>query len=79
MRLKFRYSAEPILDIDHYANLLKVIREDSYRLPVLLGKVSSDREDAAWSLVKIAQSQNDAVPFLNYIISHEVASTRAFT
>ena len=76
LRIKFRHIVENILPLDRYSSLLKVIAEESYLIPVLFGKVSTNREDAAWSLVKITLSKDDAVNFINAVITHEVRSTR---
>jgi len=65
-----------VLPGSKYGDLMATLALDNYLLPVIFGKVSSDREDAAWAMVKYFQHVSHAPHFLSEIINHEVEATR---
>jgi len=54
---------------------MKVLGDENFLLPVMLGEVSNEREDAAWALVKYFQNVGNAPLFLSSMIQHEVEAT----
>lgn len=58
-----------------YAELMEVVAAENFLLPVIFGRVSNEREDAAWALVKYFQHFGEATQFLSAIIDHEIDTT----
>ncbi|TPX62940.1 hypothetical protein PhCBS80983_g00191 [Powellomyces hirtus] len=75
VRVKIKYSASTILPLENYRPFLDLLSQDGYRLCHLFGKVSKDREDAAWPLIKLMEADNVTQVFLLAIIQAEIADT----
>ena len=76
LRLKYKYVEEVVLPEMKYHDLMTSIAQNNYLLPVLLGRVVNDREDAAWAFVRYYDYYGEATQFLSAIIEHEVENTR---
>ncbi|TPX34427.1 hypothetical protein SeMB42_g07325 [Synchytrium endobioticum] len=75
LRMKFKYTETLVLSIHKYTNLHQFISADSYRLATIFGEISTEREDAAYSLVKITESEGKVVDFICAVISNEVRAS----
>ncbi|KAJ3013975.1 hypothetical protein HKX48_005415 [Thoreauomyces humboldtii] len=75
VRLKIKYSASTILPLENYRPFLDLLSQDKYRLAHLFGKVSKDREEAAWPLIKLMEADECTQQFLLAIIHAEIEDT----
>ncbi|KNC99916.1 uncharacterized protein SPPG_05288 [Spizellomyces punctatus DAOM BR117] len=75
VRLKIKYSVSTILPLEKYRPFLDLLAEDRYRVAHLFGKVSKDREEAAWPFIKLMEADLATKPFLFAIISAEIEDT----
>ncbi|KAJ3176506.1 hypothetical protein HDU87_005200 [Geranomyces variabilis] len=75
VRVKIKYSASIILPLETYRPFLDLLSQDDYHLAHLFGRVSKDREEAAWPLIKLMEADNSTQEFLLAIIQAEINDT----
>ncbi|KAJ8330954.1 hypothetical protein QVD99_001232 [Batrachochytrium dendrobatidis] len=73
IRLRLKLIDTIVMPLCHYSDLLNLIQENAYSIPVILGKVSQDREDAARSLIRIFETNDTALRFLKAAVAHEIS------
>jgi hypothetical protein len=73
IRLKIKYSAIPVLPMQHYENLVNIISDYEFSVATLLGRVIQEREEAAKTLVKIFDTRGKSVDLLKAVLANEVA------
>ncbi|KAI9102504.1 hypothetical protein DFS34DRAFT_591145 [Phlyctochytrium arcticum] len=70
VRLRVKYS-----ECKRYNDFLALIAEQDYRITHIFGKVSKDREEAAWPLIKLMEAKVCSQEFLQKILSAEIEDT----
>ena len=75
IRIKYKYSAQVVLPAESYDPFIKAISGNQFQLPVVLGKVSNEREDAAWAMVKAFDYYGGVIKCITQIANHEVQTT----
>ena len=75
IRLRLKYEENIILQPEEYQPLLKMVHSDDFKLLILLGRVSQDRENAAKVLIKIFEHEKCVMHVLNALISSEIENT----
>ncbi|KAI9007285.1 hypothetical protein BC832DRAFT_554878 [Gaertneriomyces semiglobifer] len=75
IRLKIRYTVSTILPLTRYRPFLDVLYDDKFRLAHLFGKVSKDREEAAWPYIKLMEAEGRTLEFLCAILTAEIDDT----
>ncbi|KAH6571245.1 hypothetical protein BASA60_007253 [Batrachochytrium salamandrivorans] len=72
VRLWFKLTETIVMPLEYYSRFLTLLQDNSYFIPVILGKVSQDREDAARSLIRIFETSDTALRFLKAAVAHEI-------
>ena len=78
VRIKYKYSIQTVLAAEMYAPFIEAISANRFQLPVVLGKVTNEREDAAWAIVRLFHFQDEGSKCIVEIAKHEVQSTGAY-
>ncbi|ORX77476.1 hypothetical protein BCR32DRAFT_270638 [Anaeromyces robustus] len=73
--LKITYNESYVLPIEYYNSFLNVINENKYYLIELFGKLSTERENAALSLIKIQLKHDNLFDCLKSLIEIEVSES----
>nr|KAJ3422183.1 hypothetical protein HK105_000822 [Polyrhizophydium stewartii] len=73
IRLRIKLVDTIVMPLENYSGLVTLLQENSYFVPVVLGKVSQDREDAARSLIRIFETNDSALRFLKAAVAHEIS------
>ncbi|ORY61129.1 hypothetical protein LY90DRAFT_241571 [Neocallimastix californiae] len=75
--LKITYNESFILPLEFYNSFLNVINENKYYLIELFGKLSSERENAALSLIKIQIKHDNFINCIKTLIEIEVSESES--
>ena len=78
VRIKYKYSIQTVLAAEMYAPFIEAISANRFQLPVVLGKVTNEREDAAWAIVRLFHFQDEGSKCIVEIAKHEVQSTGTY-
>ena len=65
-----------VFPLETYADLVDMMKRDSFALPNALGKLSNDREEAAALLIRIFHKYNMSIEFIKTIIEQEVGAAK---
>ncbi|KAI8822960.1 uncharacterized protein EV422DRAFT_577310 [Fimicolochytrium jonesii] len=75
IRLKIKYSVSTILSYDKYEPFVELLAIDNFRIAHLFGKVSKEREEAAWPMLVLTEARECRQEFLIAISSAEIQDT----
>ncbi|KAJ1337106.1 hypothetical protein BSLG_006866 [Batrachochytrium salamandrivorans] len=70
VRLWFKLTETIVMPLEYYSRFLTLLQDNSYFIPVILGKVSQDREDAARN--SYFETSDTALRFLKAAVAHEI-------
>lgn len=78
LKLKYKYTEEFILPLQEYDELVKLLLDEDLGLIMAIGKLASDREDVARTLLRIFEGKNCTTKYVRSLylldIKHTVAA-----